>query len=146
MHVISRPIPGYVVTMFTRIIHTLDKNPKAQFVSELLTELLKYSLRHFGKQMAPDEFQNTFTHELLMRFIDTESLDIVGNARHIIQKESFLPLGEYPMTWTDAIGKALREMSWRWHSLRMSQQEFDELYPPSFFPTYAEFMGFDRLI
>jgi hypothetical protein len=145
MCVNSQPIPRYVANMLKKITQIFRENPDAQFMQELINQLWQYSLQHFGKQMPPDEFQKTFTGELLKRFIHTESLDVVGNARLIIQQESSFPLGDYPMTWTEAIGKALREMSWRWHSLRMSQQEFDKLYPPSFFPIYAEFMGYDCL-
>jgi hypothetical protein len=138
-----RPMPPYMEVLLQDLV---DKNSTKPFIKQLI-KVLKNYLHISMPLLSDDTFASIFSNEFLLEYIKDIGLDIVDDARNLMQREDTygMQLGTYPMTWPDAIAEALRNVSWLHHSCWMSPEQFGMTYPRDFFAKYAREMGFDRL-
>jgi hypothetical protein len=143
VYIFPAPFPSYAESL---LIELVNKSSSEPYKKRLIRAMKKF-LRCIMKHLTDDEFVYIFTTEFISAYIDSVGLDIVDFARIVMEREDErgLPLGVFPITWTEAIGEALYNMSWLWHSSRMSPEQFEKLYPRLFFFEYAKLMGFDKL-
>lgn len=137
------PIPCYVDSIFTYISQDLSLKP---FKKKLIHTMRKFLYHFTGKHLSAEQFSIIFTNKFIYDYIKAVGMDIVEVATNIMKNEDIngIPLGAFPITWPEAIGYALRNTSWLWHSLRMTKEEFKILYPYNFFIKYAKIKGFDK--
>ncbi len=140
------PIPLYISKMLIRLA---QQPPSSILFKEMLVKALRRLMRNnFGPYMTQDMFSRVFTDEFIESYVRNNGMDVVAFAHKIMRQEkdySLLGLGEYPLTWTEAIAEGLRHMAWLMTRDCMTRQEFDERYPPNLFILYTEFNRLDRL-
>ena len=140
------PIPPYTLA----VLMYLAQQPSSSILfKERLVKAVRRLMRiNFGPYMTPEQFTVIFTDELIESYVRNMGMDVVAFAHEIMRQEedeSLLGLGEYPITWTEAIAEGLRHMAWLMQSICMTRQEFDERYPHELFLLYTEFNGLDKL-
>jgi hypothetical protein len=140
------PLPPYALQV---LMHLAQQPPSSKPFKRCLVKALRRLMKHcFGAHMTPEQFSLIFTKELIESYVETMGMDVVAFAKRIMQqegKEDLLVLGEWPLTWTDAIAEGLRHMSWLMYSTYMSRAEFEQRYPPELFVLFTEFNGLDKL-
>ena len=136
------PLPAYIVSIIGTLLQQPSYDP---FIQRLMHELRHFLQQHFGKHMTQKQFKQVFTGAFIADFIKATGIDIVGYAHRIMKHEN-LALGEFPLTWTEAIAEGVQHMSRIWYSIRMTPDEFDILYPRELFVKYTIDNGFDKLV
>ena len=140
------PLPPYALQV---LMHLVQQPPSSKPLKRRLVKALRRLMKHcFGARMTPEQFSLIFTRELIESYVETMGMDVVGFAKRIMQQEGeedLLVLGEWPLTWTEAIAEGLRHMSWLMYSTYMSRAEFEQRYPPELFVLFTEFNGLDKL-
>lgn len=136
------PLPAYIVSIMDALVKQPSYDP---FIQRLMHELRHFLRQHFGKHMTQKQFKQVFTGAFIADFIKATGIDIVGYAGSVMKHEN-LALGEFPLTWTEAIAEGVQHMSRIWYSIRMTPDEFDALYPRELFVEYVIVNGFDKLV
>ena len=98
--------------------------------------------------MTPEHFSLIFTKDLIESYVLEMGLDVVAFAHNIMRQEGdggLLELGEYPLTWTEAIAEGLKHMTWLMNSPYITRREFEERYTLNLYVLYTEFNGLDKL-
>jgi hypothetical protein len=130
-------------------MYLAQQPPSSRPFKERLVKALRRLMQiNFGAYMTPDMFSLVFTDEFIESYVRDVGMNVVEFARKIMHQEGnegLLGLGEYPLTWTEAIAEGLRHMAWLMQSICMTRQEFDERYPHELFILYTEFNGLDKL-
>ena len=137
------PLPAYIVSIIGTLVQQPSNGP---FIQRLMRKLRDFLRQHFGKHMTQKQFKQVFTGAFIADFIKATGIDIVGYAHRIMKHEKDIALGEFPLTWTEAIAEGVQHMSRIWYSTRMTPEEFDALYPRELFVKYTIDNGFDKLV
>lgn len=136
-------LPKYLVEIMVKLVQQPSNDP---FIQRLMRELRDFLRHHFGKHMTQNQFKKVFTSAFIADFIKATGIDIVGYADSVMKHEKDIALGEFPLTWTEAIADGVQHMSRIWYSTRMTPEEFDALYPRELFVKYTIDNGFDKLV
>ena len=136
-------LPLYAEAIIKSLV---DQRSSKSFDKRLRRAMRKFLRHHVGKYMTDAKFALVFTNDFIDNFIKSSGLDIVGAAQEfMVNERATISLGSYPLTWTDAIALALRNMSWKWHSSHMTWTDFDAIFPMNLFMTYVQKERFDTL-
>ncbi len=140
----TAPIPLYTEQLLRSLV--AEKSSKS-FRKRLIRAMRRFLRHHMGKHMTEAQFSQMFTKEFIWDYIKSVGMDIVGSAQIMMDLDTKYPppLGSYPLTWTEAVAGAVRNMSWKWHCTRMTRLDFDRDYPCSLFVEYVVKNRFDTL-
>jgi hypothetical protein len=131
------------------LMYLAQQPPSSEPFKQRLVIALKMLIEHcFGEYMTPEQISRIFTKKLIEFFVERMGMDVVAYAYSVMQQEGqegLLALGDYPITWTEAIAEGLRHMSWLMYSTYITREEFDERYPPELYVLFTEFNGLDKL-
>jgi len=149
-------LPPYTLEV---LIYLAQQPPSSVPFKRRLVKVLRRVMCHcFGEHMTPEhmtpehmtaeQLSSIFTKKLIKSYVDALGMDVVAYAYSVMQREGeegLLALGDYPITWTEAIAEGLRHMSWPMYSMYITREEFDERYPPELYVLFTEFNGLDKL-